>query len=106
MASAMNRRTAIKLGITAGSGLFGGYWLLPPWPSRKLESVDALARRLYTSLDDAQRAETCVSYDHPMRQYHNRGVGGGGREVLFGFTREQRGMLTDLLYAGLSEEGR
>jgi hypothetical protein len=71
-----------------------------------LEPADTLARRLYTSLDDEQRAETCVPYDHPLRQYHNRGVWGGGRSIVLGFDRRQRRMLTDLLYAGLSEEGR
>jgi hypothetical protein len=106
----MNRRTALKvgasLGVLAGTGLYGGYRLLPPGRSRTLESVDALARRLYTGLDPDQRAETCVGYDHPLRQYHNRGVWGGGRSILSGFNREQRGILTDLLYSGLSAEGR
>jgi len=106
----MNRRTAIKLGVSAGAagaaGLLGAYRFLPPSPSRNLESVDVLARRLYDSLDDEQRAETCVAYDHPLRQYHNRGVWGGGRSVLFGFNRQQRQLLTDLLHSGLSVEGR
>src|SRR5438552_14873394 len=106
----MDRRSAIKLGgslgILAGTGLFTGYELLPPRRSATLESVDLLARRLYVGLNDPQRAETCVPYDHPLRQYHNRGVQGGGRSIVFGFSREQRGILTDLLYAGLSEGGR
>src|SRR5215510_5546225 len=106
----MNRRTALKLGaslaVVGGTGLYGGYLLVPPRRSRALEPVDALAQRLYVSLDAEQRAKTCVSYDHPLRQYHNRGVEGGGRSILGGFTREQRRTLTDLLYAGLSESGR
>src|SRR2546425_12088634 len=106
----MNRRTALKggasLGVLAGTGFYGGYRLLPPGRSRTLEPVDTLARRLYTSLDSEQRAETCVGYDHPMRQYHNRGVWGGGRSILLGFDRKQRGILTDVLYSGLSAEGR
>src|SRR5262245_45153627 len=106
----MNRRTALKLGaslgVLAGTGIYGGYRLLPPGPSRVLEPVDALARRLYTSLDPAQREDTCVAYDHPLRQYHNRGVWGGGRSILLGFSREQRQILTDLMYSGLSAEGR
>jgi Protein of unknown function (DUF3500) len=106
----MNRRAALKLGaglgVMAGAGVYGGYRLLPPRPSRVLESVDTLARRLYTGLDEDQRASTCVSYDHPWRQYHNRGVWGGGRSILLGFNHQQRQLLTDLLYAGLSEEGR
>lgn len=106
----MNRRTALKvgasLGVGAGAGLYGVYRFLPPWRSRALEPVDVLARRLYTGLDPEQRAEACVDYNHPLRQYHNRGVWGGGRSVVFGFNRQQRQILTDLLYAGLSSEGR
>jgi hypothetical protein len=105
----MNRRTVLKLG--AGLGLLGAaglarYRFWPPSPSSKLDSVDALARRFYASLDAGQKPEVCVDYDHPLRQYHNRGVWGGGRSVLLGFTHEQRQVLTDLLYAGLSPEGR
>jgi hypothetical protein len=106
----MNRRKFLKLGaslgVLAGTGLYGGYRFLPPKRSRDLEPVDTLARRLYIGLDSDQRAETCVGYDHPLRQYHNRGVWGGGRRVLLGFNREQRRIVTDLLYAGLSAEGR
>src|SRR5687767_7983728 len=106
----MNRRKALKLGaglgLTAVAGIYGGYRLIPPMRSSVLEPVDTLARRLYTSLDDEQRAETCVSYDHPLRQYYNRGVWGGGASIVSTFNREQRGILTDLMYAGLSEEGR
>jgi hypothetical protein len=94
------------VGGLAAAGLYGGYRLLPPVPSRVLEPVDTLAVRLFASLDEEQRAETCVGYDHPLRQYHNRGIWGGGRSILMGFDREQRQILTDLLHAGLSEEGR
>ena len=105
----MNRRTAFKVG--AGLGVAGaagalGYQVVPPAPSAQLQHVDALARQLYASLDAEQSADSCVPYDHPLRQYHNRGVWGGGREVLFGFSRHQRGILTDLMHAGLSAEGR
>jgi hypothetical protein len=106
----MDRRTALKLGaqmgVLGGIGLAGGYQLVPPSPSRELDRVDVLAQRLFASLDAEQRADTCVSYDHPLRQYHNRGVIGGGRDILFGFSRHQRKILTDLMYAGLSEDGR
>ena len=106
----MDRRTALKLGaqlgVLGGIGLAGGYQLVPPSPSRELDRVDALAHRLFASLDAEQRADTCVPYDHPLRQYHNRGVMGGGRDILFGFSRNQRKILTDLMYAGLSEDGR
>src|SRR5215468_11268989 len=106
----MNRREVLRLGLGALAGIsasaFVAHRLVAPPPSPRLEPVDALARRLYASLDDAQRAETCVGYDHPLRQYHNRGVWGGGRAVFPGFSRAQRQMVTDLFYAGLSEEGR
>src|SRR5688500_7219587 len=105
----MNRRAAFKVG--AGLGVAGaagalGYQVVPPAPSAQLQHVDMLARQLYATLDAEQRADSCVDYDHPLRQYHNRGVWGGGREVMFGFSRRQRRMLTDLTYAGLSTEGR
>src|SRR5262245_12447089 len=106
----MNRRAALKfgatLGVLTGVGIYGGYEFLPPSRSRVLDPVDALARRLYVGLNSAQRADTCVAYDHPLRQYHNRGVGGGGRSIFGGFSREQRRILTDLLYAGLSTDGQ
>jgi hypothetical protein len=105
----MTRRTAFKVG--AGLGVAGaagalGYQVVPPAPSAQLQRVDALARQLYATLDAEQRADSCVPYDHPLRQYHNRGVWGGGREVMFGFSRQQRSILTDLMHAGLSTEGR
>lgn len=106
----MDRRTALKLGVglgaVAGAGLYGRHRLLPPPRSRVLEPVDVLARRLFTGLDDEQRAAACVDYDHPLRQFHNRGVWGGGLSVFRGFRREQRQLLNDLMYAGLSEAGR
>jgi len=106
----MNRRAALKIGagfgLLAGTGFYGGYRLLPPGRSRTIEPVDVLARRFAASLDADQRAATCVHYDHPLRQYHNRGVWGGGLSGFSGFNRDQRRMLTDLLYAGLSSEGQ
>jgi hypothetical protein len=48
-----------------------------------------------------------VEYDHPLRQYHNRGVWGGGLWAnSLNLDWEQRSLLTDLLHAGLSEPGR
>jgi hypothetical protein len=109
LSTPINRRSALKLGT--GIGLAGaaglvGYEVIPPSPSGQLQPVDVLARDFVASLDPEQRADTCVDYDHPLRQYHNRGVWGGGREVMFGFSLRQRRMLTDLTYAGLSTEGR
>lgn len=105
----MNRRLALKiLGNTAlVAGAFGGgrYFLLPPSRSASLDSVDTLAARFVDSLDAEDRKRAVVEYDHPFRQYHNRGVNGGGILGL-GLNWEQRALLTDLLYAGLSVSGR
>lgn len=108
----MERRKAIALvgtavGAIAGAGVCGRYYLMPPSPSDPLESVDDLAARLFDSLSAGVRRRACVDYDHPLRQYHNRGVRGGGIPITSGsFSWEQRGILTDLLHAGLSEQGR
>jgi hypothetical protein len=106
----MDRRKVLKigagLGALTGVGLYGRYRLLPPAPSRELAGVDDLARRLFSGLDDEQRAACCVAYEHPLRQYHNRGVWGGGLGIFLGFDQEQRQILTDLLHAGLSVAGR
>ena len=85
----MDRRQAIKLairggvalGALGGLGLWGRYTLLPPSRSTRLESVEALAVRLYDSLDATTRDRACVGYDHPLRQYHNRGVSCGGVDI-------------------------
>ena len=107
----MNRRKLLKLGAGSlgGAGLVaigGRYALLPPSRSRQLASVDELAQRLFTGLDDETRAAACVDYEHPLRQYHNRGVGTGGLSIWRNFSREERRLWVDLLHAGLSPAGR
>lgn len=107
----MNRRTLLKTGSTLGALLAGGayarYRWFPPRTSAELLPVDELARRFVASLDEATRAEVCVAYEHPLRQYHNRGVGGGGAAIDAGrFSWAQRGLLNDLFHAGLSAAGR
>jgi hypothetical protein len=102
----MKRRQAFKLlGGAAIAAAAGRYWLLPPSPSSELQSVDRLAVRLMDSFDADARKLACVGYDHPLRQYHNRGVSVGGILGLR-LNWEQRAIVTDLLYAGLSERGR
>src|SRR5215471_6966762 len=111
LAQVMKRRTLLKAAATLGAlgaaGTYGRFRWLSPHRSRKLGSVDDLARRFVDSLSPETRRKVCVDYDHPLRQYHNRGVRGGGLEIdADSFTWEQRRMLTDLFYAGLSEQGR
>jgi len=105
----MRRRQALKwLGggtLALAGGVAGRYLLLPPPPSATLQSVDQLAVQLVNSMDVETRSLACVEYDHPLRQYHNRGVNGGGVAAR-SLTWEQRGLVTDLLYAGLSGVGR
>jgi hypothetical protein len=104
----MNRRRALKvLGAITGAAVLGRFALLPPSRSKDLAPTRDLAVRFLDSLDASDRKRASVAYDHPLRQYHNRGVWGGGlwvNPVNLGW--EQRRILTDLLYAGLSEAGR
>jgi hypothetical protein len=107
----LSRRTLLKGGSTLAALLAGGAWarfrFLPPQRSRELLPVDELLRRFAASLDGATRARTCVPYDHPLRQYHNRGVWGGGASIDGeNFSWEQRGLLSDIFHASLSEAGR
>ena len=104
----LNRRRMLKgLAGLAGAGVAGRFALLPPSPSRDLEPTDVLARRFFESLDADDRARACVEYDHPLRQYHNRGVWGGGLWVNpLNLGWDQRRMMTDLFHGGLSQAGR
>jgi hypothetical protein len=104
----VDRRSALKvLGGIAGAGLAGRFLLLPPSRSRELSSARELAVRIYEALDGEERERACVAYDHPFRQYHNRGVWGGGLQINpFSLGFRERGIATDLLHAGLSEAGR
>jgi len=102
------RRQVLKWGLGAGAlagiGL-GGRRLLPPGPSAQLEPTAALAARLYDGLDEKAHAAVCFGYDHPLRQYHNRGVDTGGGWAFF-LGGQARQTLVDLVHAGLSEKGR
>lgn len=104
----MDRRRLLRAGSTLGVLLAAGTYgrCLPHRRTRRPAPADELAQRFFDSLDAATRDKVCVDYDHPLRQYHNRGVAGGGLALVGGgFTQEQTELLTDLLYAGLSEAG-
>ena len=99
------RRALLLLGGTAGAAALGAWSLAPPSPSRVLDDPRALAVRFLERLDDDGRARAWVPYDHPLRQYFNRGVPGGGAFVL-SLPRAARAVVVDLLHAGLSARGR
>src|SRR5262249_9166215 len=81
--------------------------LLPPPRSSKLDTPRELAIRFFESLNSKDRGRVGVEYDDPIRQYHNRGVWGGGLWVNpLNLNWEQRSIVNDLLHAGLSEAGR
>lgn len=108
------RRKLLKLTATLGAlaavGTTARYLLLPPPRSESLASVDDLAAALMPHLDAlpaADRAQAVVPYDHPYRQYYNRGLGGGGLPVDPGtLSWDARRILTDLYYSALSPIGR
>ena len=107
----MDRRLLLKggigIGALAGAGALGRYAILAPPQSDSLESVDELAVRVFEALPEDARAEACVPYDHPLRQYYNRGLWAGGLVVHAGSLGwDTRRALTDLFHAALSEIGR
>ncbi|GEM_PF-3458257 len=91
----------------AGAGLFGvvSRGLLPPEPSAVLAPADELARALAARLRARGVDDAFVDYDHPRRQYHNRGVASGGAHTAF-LRRVEQSLLIDLIHASLSPSGR
>src|SRR5262245_64241236 len=107
----MNRRMLLKgvagLGAVAGVGALARYGLIAPPRSDRLESVDALAARIFQALPEHARRRACVAFDAPLRQCHNRGLGMGGMNIsASSLDWDTRCALTDLLHAGLSDAGR
>jgi uncharacterized protein DUF3500 len=107
----MNRRILLKgaagLGAVAGVGGLARFGLVAPPRSNHLESVDSLAARVFSALPDDARRRACVAFDDPLRQCHNRGLGMGGLSInAASLDWDTRCVLTDLLHAGLSEQGR
>ncbi|HEY9182096.1 MAG TPA: DUF3500 domain-containing protein [Gammaproteobacteria bacterium] len=107
----MNRRLLIKgavgAGLVAGAGALGRYALLAPSPTGRRASMDELVAELLAALSPSAKAQACFSYDHPLRQYHNRGLWLGGLSVnAVTLDWDTRRLLTDVMHAGLSEAGR
>jgi hypothetical protein len=107
----MKRRTLLQaaagVGLVAGVGAVGRYGVLAPPPSGRHAPVDELAAELVAGLSPAARAKACVAYDHPLRQYFNRGLWIGGLRVnaaTLGWN--ERRLLADILHAGVSDAGR
>jgi hypothetical protein len=95
------------LGALAGAAVAGRFALLPPSPSGTSGSPRELATRFVDSLSPEQSGRATVAFDHPLRQYHNRGVWGGGLWATpLGLSWGQRRIVADLVLAGLSPAGR
>ena len=108
----MNRRLwlkgAVGVGVAAGVGALGRYALYAPPPSGRRGTVDELAAELVEALPPAAKAQALFPYDHPLRQYYNRGLwlGSGLTVSAAALGWDTRCLLTDVLYAGLSAAGR
>ncbi len=107
----MNRRLLLKsaagVGLLAGGAALGRYALLAPSPTGRRASVDELAAELFATLSPAAKRQACFPYDHPLRQFHNRGLWLGGLTVsAVSLDWDARRLLTDLMHAGLSDAGR
>jgi len=91
----------------AGAGLFGvvSRGLLPPEPSAVLAPADELARALAARLRARGVDDAFVDYDHPRRQFHNRGIASGGTQTAF-LRRAEQSLLIDLIHTSLSPAGR
>jgi len=102
----MERRAFIKTGAAGTAALTAAACGISP-PRGPLRSVRVYAAALFNALDANQRQAACVAYDHPLRQYHNRGVfTGGARLEGSRWSRKQLDLAKRLLFAGLSEQGR
>jgi hypothetical protein len=107
----ISRRRVIK-GL-AGVGVAGAvagavrWGLLAPPPHQTIGDARTLLRSVFEQLSDGARASALVPYDHPLRQYHNRGLWIAGATVAPGaLSWGARRDLTDLVVASLSPAGR
>ena len=102
----MKRRQFIKTGAILCTAAVAGSCASPP-RLESLDSVRILARQFFNSVEPGTRQRFCIDYNHPMRQYHNRGLGLGGVRISGQlFSRQQIDWLNRLFYSGLSPAGR
>lgn len=106
----MKRRHVLQLGILS-TGIAGvpalGKVLTPPLPGTALRPAKTIAIDLFDSLSGELKDIFVVDYDHPLRQYHNRGVWAGGAGIgKVDFSETQLALITELMYSGMSAEGR
>jgi hypothetical protein len=94
---------AVSASALAGAG--GYLYLKPPQPRQNLAPLRDLAEQLFEMLDDSERTRAVFDYDHPLRQYHNRGVETGGAWAI-DLHPATRQMIVDVMYSGLSQPGR
>lgn len=107
----LTRRDLLKtggaLGAVAALAAGGRYAVLAPPPTGRDRTRSELAVAICDGIDARMRPHMCLAYDHPLRQYYNRGVWFGGAPVHAGnLSWESRRALTDLLELNLSASGR
>jgi hypothetical protein len=107
----INRRGAIGalagVGTLAGVGALARFAVLPPPGRAPRDDAAALAASVFEAVPQNARASTCLPFDHPLRQYYNRGLPLGGLKVsAASLGWGARRALTDLVAASLSAAGQ
>lgn len=107
----ITRRQLLKgAGMLGAAGIGAGSWhfgVAAPPPSRDGADAKTLMRRVFDALPEDARAKAVVPFDHPLRQYYNRGLRLGGISVnAASLDWNARRDLAALAHAGLSPEGR
>ena len=100
----MKRRRLLQFGLL-GTGFLGGGVFGGRLSRNDLQSPKAIAIELFESFSPELMDAFVVGYDHPMRQYHNRGVRGGGASIWgTDLTSDQVSLIIELMHAGMSAD--
>jgi hypothetical protein len=94
------------MGALAAAGATARYAVLSPPRLATVTSIDSLAAEVHSGLSASAKAQSCFTYDHPLRQVHNRGLWLGGANInaaTLGW--DSRRALTTLLRQQLSPGG-